>query len=398
MGPFATFSLMVAMSVRCFASAPTATITNGTIVGRPLPEFDQDLFLGIPYADPPSRFSTSVGRTSKFSGAFDASNFSAVCYGLGPIPAGYIFSEDCLTLNVIRPSATNTNSSALPVVIWIHGGGFWGGSAADPLLNGSYIVQKSVNQNTPIIFVSIQYRLLFYGFPSGDEPLALGIENLGLLDQRLAFQWVQENIAAFGGDPSKVTIMGESAGGTGILQHLVAYGGRDDHLFRAAIVQSGSFYDVPCNWNISAIRETNYQLLLNQTGCGNISCLQTLDNEILFNVSLQHYDQFLPSIDGEFMPTHPVELFDQGKQISVPLLMGVNNDEGTILVSPGSNTTADIRQALIGLNGSSYVIDSSAFDKLFELYPDNPVAGVPHNTGPGVPPTGFMDKTACASS
>jgi carboxylesterase type B len=79
---------------------------------------------------------------------------------------------------------------------------------------------------------------------------------------------------------------------------------------------------MPCNWNISAIRETNYRTFLNETGCDNFSCLQTLDNEILLNVSLKHYDQFLPSIDGTFMTAHPVELFDKGKQISVPLLMG----------------------------------------------------------------------------
>lgn len=71
----------------------------------------------------------------------------------------------------------------------------------------------------------------------------------------------------------------------------------------------------------------------------------------------------------------------------------MNDDEGNILVKPGSNTTVDIEQALIGLNGSSYAIQSSAFNKLFELYPDDPTAGVPHNTGPGVLPTGFMDKT-----
>ena len=89
-----------------------------------------------------------------------------------------------------------------------------------------------------------------------------------------------------------------------------------------AIDQSGSFYDEPCNWNISSIREARYQTFLNKTGCENFSCLRSLDNEILFNVSLQHYDQFLPSIDGNFMTAHPVELFNQAKQISVPLLMG----------------------------------------------------------------------------
>jgi carboxylesterase type B len=70
---------------------------------------------------------------------YDLSNFSAVCYGTGPPPAGYTFSEDCLTLNVIRPSSPIAKSTALPVVIWIHGGGFWGGSATDTSLNGSYI-------------------------------------------------------------------------------------------------------------------------------------------------------------------------------------------------------------------------------------------------------------------
>lgn len=184
------------------------------------------------------------------------------------------------------------------------------------------LVEKSVNQGTPVVFVSINYRVLIMGFPSGDEPHNLGIENLGLLDQRLAFAWVQENIAAFGGDPEKVTIMGESAGGTGILQHLVAYGGRDDHLFRAAIVESGSFYDVPCNWNITATREANYQSFLNATGCADIACLKTLDIETLFTQALVYFEDFLPSIDGDFMTKHPVELFNEGKALNVPLLMG----------------------------------------------------------------------------
>lgn len=79
---------------------------------------------------------------------------------------------------------------------------------------------------------------------------------------------------------------------------------------------------MPCNWNISEIREKNYRLFLNSTGCEDFDCLRTLDSEVLFNTSLAYYDQFLPSIDGDFMQAHPVELFDQGKHLSVPLLMG----------------------------------------------------------------------------
>lgn len=207
----------------------------------------------------------------------------------------------------------------------------------------------------PQIFVSIQYRLLFYGYPSGDEAHALGIENLGLKDQRLAFQWAQENISKFGGDPSKVTIMGErsvlflskisflqlrhyvvleeraffniwlhTADAMTIYSVLVSW--LFDHAAwltgTLAIVESGSFYDIPCNWNISSIRQSNYQDFLENTGCRDIACLKTLDNAILFNVSLAYYADFLPSIDGDFMQAHPVELFHAGKFLSVPLLMG----------------------------------------------------------------------------
>lgn len=178
--------------------------------------------------------------------SLSCSNYSDICYGTDSATSGFNASEDCLSINVIRPVGTSGNSS-LPVVIWIHGGGFWGGSSADPQLNGSYIGKEpsheythtaNANSTFPIsakicwvgiphcksvcdyrsstaeltfaqIFTSINYRLLFYGYPSGNEPHELGIENLGLKDQRLAFKWVQENIASFGGDPSKVTVMGE---------------------------------------------------------------------------------------------------------------------------------------------------------------------------------------------
>jgi len=122
----------------------------------------------------------------------------------------------------------------------VYGGGFRQGSATDPMWNMSYIVQQSVRQNQPVIGISINYRLSFFGFPNGQAALDAGISNLGLKDQRIAFQWVQENIGAFGGDPSKVTIWGESAGSDSIAYQLVANGGQGgSNLFRGAIMASG---------------------------------------------------------------------------------------------------------------------------------------------------------------
>jgi cholinesterase len=119
-----------------------------------------------------------------------------------------VFGEDCLTLNVARPSGIK---EPLPVAIWIYGGGFASGSSAWPVYNLSWVVNASQAADKPIIVVSLNYRLGVFGFLPGSELAAEGNVNLGLLDQRLAFQWVQENIAAFGGDPTRVTVFGESA-------------------------------------------------------------------------------------------------------------------------------------------------------------------------------------------
>lgn len=163
-----------------------------------------------------------------------------------------------------------------------------------------------------------------------------------------------------------------------------------------AIVESGSFYDVPCNWNISAIREANYQSFLVDTGCTDLACLKTLDNSLLYNISLTYYATFLPSIDGDFMRAHAVELFATGNFTQIPLLIGVNNDEGNILVPSGSNNASDIQTNLISLNSTSYTIkpQKTTFEKLFQIYPDDPAAGVPMNTGSGLLASGVLDKTS----
>lgn len=124
--------------------------------------------------------------------------------------------------------------------MWIHGGGFYMGGAVDRRYNLTFIVEQSVKIGKPIMAASIAYRLGAFGFLNGDEVMGAGQTNLGLRDQRLALQWIQENSAAFGADPSKVTIWGESAGAASVGFQLTAYNGRDDKLFRAAIMESGN--------------------------------------------------------------------------------------------------------------------------------------------------------------
>lgn len=118
--------------------------------------------------------------------------------------------------------------------------GFDAGGSADPRYNTSYLVNASVAIHRPIIVVSINYRVGGWGFLGSKEVAAAGQLNIGLYDQRLALRWIQDNIAAFGGDPAKVTIAGESAGGFSVGYHLTAFDGRNDGLFRAAILQSGN--------------------------------------------------------------------------------------------------------------------------------------------------------------
>lgn len=124
------------------------------------------------------------------------------CYGYGTDQWGYPVSEDCLYVNVIRPAGCEDEK--LPVAFWIHGGGYFMGSGNDRRYNTSFMVENSVKIGKPIIAVNINYRLSAWGFLSGSEEIKeSGEMNLGLRDQRLALQWVQDNIEAFGGKSSR---------------------------------------------------------------------------------------------------------------------------------------------------------------------------------------------------
>jgi acetylcholinesterase len=241
------------------------------------------------------------------------------------------------------------------------GGGFFDGGAPDLRYNLSFIVQNSVNIGKPIIAASIAYRLGPFGFLNGNDVASAGVANLGLKDQRLALHWIQENIAGFGGmqmagtmnhqltetgDPSKVTIWGESAGALSVGFHLVAFNGRDDKLFRAGIMESGNpVYSSATNG--SDWYQPRYARLVEAAGCSNstdsLDCLRRLPLFVLNNVlnKTEFNSGWGPAFDGDFIARLGSEQLADGSFIHVPVISGANTDEGTAFSPLGINKTAD---------------------------------------------------------
>jgi carboxylesterase type B len=238
------------------APSPQATVTGKDLLGV-------ETFNGIPYAQPPvgqlrlkppQAITSAIGKVDgtaspracpQFFFSTDGMNFPGNV--LGTLLNTPLFQtvtnagEDCLTINVQRPKGTKAEAK-LPVLFWIFGGGFELGATA--MYDGTSLVSQSVVQGKPIIFVAVNYRVGGFGFMPGKEVMADGSTNLGLLDQRLGLQWVADNIAAFGGDPSKVTIWGESAGSISVMDQMLLYDGDNTYkgkpLFRGGIMNSGS--------------------------------------------------------------------------------------------------------------------------------------------------------------
>ncbi|RDW76342.1 Carboxylic ester hydrolase [Aspergillus mulundensis] len=287
-------------------------------------------------------------------------------------------SEDCLSLNIIRPSNVS-NSSELPVAVWIHGGGLYSGSSRQTNLTN--FVSQGTASNNPFIAVSINYRLNAFGFLWGsDEVAAHGSANNGLRDQRLALSWIQENIGFFGGDPSKVTIFGQSSGGLSVGKQLIAYGGRDDGLFRAAILQSGGMAEKwPYNIEDPGVYTRDlYMNLTTTTGCeGSASpfeCLRELPIESLsagLNISNTPVfagtglGPWLTQVDGDFLLDGPTESLDKRHFVPVPIMYTTTTDEATAFSFVSSvDTDADFR-AFVAAGGP----DEVTVSEIEKLYP-----------------------------
>ncbi|KAJ3802306.1 esterase 1 [Lentinula aff. detonsa] len=389
---------LIALGVRAAADSPKVQLGSTTLSGRDVTILKQDFFGGIPFTEPPIgnlRLRPPVLKTTLDTETFDASNFGFSCLQPG-IPLTEL-SEDCLTINVFRPSGVTSNDS-LPVMFWTYGGGFQEGTSAT--YNASAIVAQSVVRGTPIVYVNFNYRLGPLGFPQGQEAANNKALNLGLHDQIAALTWVQENIGAFGGDKTKVTVFGESAGA--IMTAIQLLNPSFSQFARAAILESGSAATA-LTFNAQRRQIDWNNFVAGVSGCAGLSetnntfgCLQSVNTTAILDGLLIAENEapeeipWSPAIDGEggFMPELPSLLFSKGTFAKIPFIAGTNLDEGTLFIPPAINYTTEVIMNDIIANYSPPAVPSvstgqleDAVTHLLDLYPDIPALGSPFNTG-----------------
>ncbi|KAL9940508.1 hypothetical protein V8E36_001213 [Tilletia maclaganii] len=353
----------------------------GNVVGR------QEQYYGIPFAEPPARFKKPASiEPYAGTGPRDATQTGHVCWQTANGYKAPVLDEDCLVLNVYRP-ASATATSKLPVMVWIYGGGWQVGSSTTDSLNATALVDASIDSNQPIIFVSIQYRVGAFGFLGGQEVAqaaqAGDIDlNPGLYDQREALRWIQKYISYFGGDPTRVTAAGQSAGAASVSTQMIANDGQLGGLFSGAIMQSGSASNYPRFYPGDVRPQQIYSDLLSATSCSDLNCLQTLDAQTLNTAQSKVINTwvsaFIPVIDPYFYPLPPSFAFKAGKFADIPYITGTCLDDGTFIRSAQNVSSDDDFSAFLARQFGGQT--SFGMDLLSQLYSADPAQGCPFRT------------------
>ncbi|KAJ7059294.1 extracellular triacylglycerol lipase precursor [Mycena amicta] len=393
------FPLILFVALATSVKGATIQLGQTTLTGRAIPDSHFAFFkfslpwAGIPYAEPPlanRRLLPPQLKTTLDASTFDASEYGPACLQVGLSPD--LISEDCLTINVLRPAGIPANSG-LPVVQLRYGGGFEGGQSS--IYNGSAIVAQSLLRGTPVIYVNYNYRVGPLGFPQGQEADNRGALNLGLRDQLAALEWVQANIGLFGGDKTKVLVFGESAGS--IMTSILFLNSPITSLARAAIFESGSQASVPLftperrdiDWQNFVAGVGSCAALA--TSSSTFACLRNANSSELlagFTASLAEANEATPwdpVLDGPggLIPDLPSVLFQKGQFAKLPFISGTNLDEGTVFTPTTLTTPQELRDQLplLFTPSVSPARLNSSIDEILVLYPDDPSLGSPFGTG-----------------
>ena len=316
------------------SSAPIVTTKTGAVSGK----LDGNVreFFGIPFAAPPVgalRWQPPQPHAT-WASTLDATKPGNSCAQIN-FRAALIGSEDCLYLNVYAPQPSG---HPLPVMVWIHGGTFVAGSGAQ--YDGHALADKG-----HLIVVTINYRLGPFGFLAHHALSTPGAPsgNYGLLDQQAALRWVKDNIAAFGGDPSRVTVAGESAGAISIGDQIVSPAAAG--LFERAILESGPFLHLITLVEAES-RGDEFASALGCAGASVVICMRSKStSDVLKAIPASAISVgppvWFPVMDRHLIPTQPAEALSAGQFNKVPVINGSNHDEGTLFVAFGKSMTAE---------------------------------------------------------
>lgn len=340
--------LLSPMAVAAENSPPTAHVDAGMLAGIHDADTGLDEFKGIPYAAPPTgqRRWKPPQPVEAWSGVRRADHFGPRCMQRA-IYSDMVFrsdgmSEDCLYLNVWTPALRS--GEKLPVLVYFYGGGFMAGDGSEPRYDGASLAQKG------IVTVTVNYRLGVFGFLAlpalAEESPHHATGNYGLLDQAAALRWVHRNIAAFGGNPDRVTIAGESAGSMSVSALLASPLSKE--LMQRAIGESGSMLG-----NLApqprALAEKQGEAFEKHVGARSLAQLRAMPASALLKATGDKgVGRFAPTIDGYFLPRSPEAIYRDGQQAQVPLLVGSNSQEGSyVFLLQGEPATPDSYRAIV---------------------------------------------------